>query len=74
MLPERLSVSLSLLAAIAITYLGFVHHWGFETIMVGVLVSVVVMLFIGRILGVMSARELAKNIQETHKDMMNTEE
>jgi len=69
MLPERLSLAFALIVSMALLYLGSIHRWGMETIFVSVLFAIFCSLVIGRILGTISARELARNIEHTQRGL-----
>lgn len=60
MLPEKLSFALALIAAIVLLYLGEIHAWEWELRMLSVVFAALVFMLVGRIVGVISARELAK--------------
>lgn len=74
MLPERLSLAFALIAAMSLLYVGFIHRWGLETIFIAVLFAIFCSVFIGRIIGIVSARELAKNIEHTQAKLKRNAE
>lgn len=61
MLPEKLAFSLALLGMILVLYLGHIHAWSWELQMFAVLLAIISFMVIGRVIGVISARELARN-------------
>ncbi len=60
MLPEKLSFALSFLAVIAVSYLAHIHKWQLEQYVLLVLLAVLIMTIVGRVVGVICSRELAK--------------
>jgi ABC-type proline/glycine betaine transport system permease subunit len=67
MLPEKLSFALAMLVVIALIYLGQVNEWEFEQTMIAVLLGIFGATVVGRVVGVICSRELAKNLAETAK-------
>ncbi len=68
MLPERLVIALALISTIVLIYIGDVHEWTFAETMIAVLAGILGSSIVGRILGRISARELAKSVQSDDED------
>lgn len=62
MLPEKLSFALAFLAVIAISYLAHIHHWAWEQYVLSLLLGILGATVVGRVVGVICSRELAKAV------------
>jgi len=67
MLPEKLSFAFSFLAVIAVSYLAHIHKWQLEQYVLTALLAVLVMTIVGRVVGVICSRELAKSTADHAK-------
>lgn len=62
MLPEKLSFAFAFLIVIALVYLGHIHMWEWEQTMLALLVGILGATIVGRVVGVICSRELAKSL------------
>jgi len=74
MLPEKLSFAFAFLIVIALVYLGHIHEWAWEQTMLSILVGVLGATIVGRVVGVICSRELAKSLADEAKQNKASDE
>jgi ABC-type enterochelin transport system permease subunit len=67
MLPEKLSFAFAMLITVTLVYLSYIHKWEWEQTMILILLGILGATIVGRVVGVICSRELAKSLAERAK-------
>lgn len=74
MLPEKLSFAFAFLVMIVLAYMGHIHHWEWEQTVLSILVGILGATIVGRVVGVICSRELAKSLAAEAKQKAASDE
>jgi VIT1/CCC1 family predicted Fe2+/Mn2+ transporter len=74
MLPEKLSFAFAFLVLIVLAYMGHIHQWAWEQTVLALLVGILAATILGRVVGVICSRELAKSLANEAKRKGSSDE